>query len=260
MRRRGFAAVFFIVAYGLGSARAHDLWVEPGVHEVNDGEKVKVRLRVGHEDDVEEVPRKPDRIVRFVAVGPKKSVEVAGEAGDRPAGEVELTGPGTHVLVYQSNHAYIELKPRAFERYLKHEGLEGIIERRGRRSEREVPGRESYARYAKALVRVGDEDAGFARRVGLALEITPTKSPFSEGSATFRVEFRGKPLPDARVDLMRLEGLKTVDFERTNEAGEVELQVPGPGRWLVAMTHMIPAAEDVRGDWESYWATLLFAR
>lgn len=244
-----------------GAVRAHDFWIEPDAFVLAGGARVSLRLRVGHGDDVKDVPRKPDRILRFEAVSPSgQPTLIEGQPGSSLAGAVTLRGGGTHIVVFRSNHAFIELEPKTFESYLVHEGLETIIERRRSRGEADQPGRESYARYAKALIRVGDDTTGFDRELGLPLEIVPVADPLRPGPVKLRVEFRDRPLSGARVDLLRLDDLDQGVAGRTDARGRVELDLPKPGRWMAALTHMVRAPKGVRGDWESYWATLTFER
>lgn len=254
--------LFFTTAIS-SSARAHDMWLQPSPFAVTEPDAVKVRMRVGHEDDVKTAEVAPARLLRFDAVGPDGGTPTPIERGDAPSdpGAAKLTTPGVWTLVYHARPAYIELEAEAFEKYLRHEGLDRIVEARGERGEREAEGRESYGRSCKALVQVGTSTRGFDRRVGLPIEIVAVSNPFAGTEPIrFRVDFRGEPLRDARVDLMPVDDLGTSRHARTNREGIVSFPAPGSGRWLVATTHMVRAVEPVKGDWQSFWATLAFGR
>ena len=45
---------------------------------------------------------------------------------------------------------------------------------------------------------------------------------------------------------------------RTDKDGRVAVALPKGGVWLVKAVHMVPMARFVRGDWESFWASLTF--
>ena len=253
--RRAVAAALLMSS---NSASAHDFWIEPETFTPRAETPLEVRLRVGHEDELRSVARKPERIIRFEAVDPAgRAVAITGEAGQEPAGRVILSKPGVHTLVFQSNHAYIELEADKFDDYLEHEGLTEILA--GRRASKRGPGRESYARYCKSLVRVGESEAGFDRTLGLPLELTALASPF-DGPLRFRLDFRGQPLAGARVELMRLDNLTQSQTSKTNAKGEVRFEKKRlePGAHMVAVTHMVPAKPPVKGEWESFWGTLSF--
>jgi hypothetical protein len=236
--------------------------VHPERFSVEPGAAVKVRLAVGHGDDVKTVARKPDRIERFESVGAEAARPLTGAPGDDPAGKLDTDGlAGAQLLVYASNHAYIELEPPAFERYLAHEGLARIVNARAERGETKKPGRESYARSSKALLTVGAPGEGFDRVLGLPIELVPVDDPRRpKAPLRFRLLFEGAPLAGARVDLMPLDDLHDVTAANTDAKGEVRFAAPEPGSYLVAATHMVRAEPPVRGDWRSEWATFTFER
>ena len=47
---------------------------------------------------------------------------------------------------------------------------------------------------------------------------------------------------------------------RTDKDGRVTMKLPARGVWLVKAVHMVPQARFIRGDWDSYWASLTFER
>jgi uncharacterized GH25 family protein len=241
-------------------AHGHDFWVEPAAFRLKPGASVAVELKVGSGSDVKTVARSPKRILRLEAVGRGGTRPIEGDAGDDPVGRFEPGEQGgDHLLVYRSNHAFIELEAAAFERYLDHEGLASIVARRREAGESEAPGRESYARSCKALVTVGTSDGTFDRVLDLPLELVPVSDPrVSKGPLRFRLLFRGRPLSGARVDLMTTNDLTRSRASRTTGDGTVEFPAPEPGIYLLATTHMVRAVPPVKGDWESHWATFTF--
>jgi len=261
-------AVLFLFAalsasLGAGSARAHDVWLEPSTHRPAPNQRIDIRLRVGERFRGETAPRRPERIERFVALGPSGEREIVGVAGVDPAGVARLDREGTWLLVYDNLPARIELPAERFESYLVEEGLERVVESRRERGASKRPGRERYSRSVKCLVTVGSgEAAGFDRTAGLELELVPERDPralTAPAELPFRLLFRGEPLAGALVRALPRRAPERASAARTDRDGRVALPIAPGDVWLVRTVHMIEAAEgDPEVDWESYWAALSF--
>jgi uncharacterized GH25 family protein len=255
MTNRSRSALILLGLMLAGPAMAHDFWIEPSSFRPAPGERVAVRLRVGENLKGDPIPRNPDRIERFAAVGPAGETEVVGIAGSDPAGWASPAGPGLHWLVFDSNHAWVEQTGPKFDSYLEEEGLERI---RGLRKAGEGPVKEIYSRCAKSLLRVGEGSAGFDRELGLELELIPERDPYAlmPGEALpVRLLYQGKPLDGALVV-----GMASPDgkVSARTAGGRASLVLDRPGLWLVKAVHMIPAPEGSGAEWESLWASLTF--
>ncbi|MEM7307509.1 MAG: DUF4198 domain-containing protein [Planctomycetota bacterium] len=188
-------------------ALAHEFWVEPSSHRPAAGSVVSARLLLGHTDAPEAYARNPKHLAEFVLVGPgagdegaaaEARVPAVGRPGEDPAGRVRIPGEGTFVLGYRSNPNALTMQPAKFEAYLREEGLEHVVEERRRRGESGQPGRESYSRYAKALLRTpGAGAGGHDRTLGYPLELVPRNDPFA-----LRAEDPAGPLPALGVDVL----------------------------------------------------------
>jgi uncharacterized GH25 family protein len=261
------AALFFLSA---APAIAHDLWLEPSGFVVPTGERVEVSLRLGHADAPETQRRDERRIVRFVAAGPlggdsAEETPVLGFDGADPAGVLKPTGPGRYVLGYRTADALSELPAERFESYLEEEGLEAVSAARARRGESDAAGTERFSRAAKALVTVGSsgETADPAdRRLGFRLELVAETDPLrwkSGDELPVRLWFEDEPAAGVLVDAFSLDRPGETLRARTDAEGRVRLELPGPGRWVVAAVHMVEAPADTDQDWQSVWASLSFA-
>lgn len=268
MTLRSPLRAFLLAWLAATPALAHDFWIEPSTFTPALGARVAVHLRVGEHFAGEPVPRKAERIERFAALGPGGETAIPGIEETDPAGIASFPAPGIHVLVYDSTHARIELEAAKFEPYLTEEGLESIRELRAKKGQTASPGREIYSRCAKALVQVGEagsaaEPQGFDRKVGLELELIPEKDPIHLAPGTklpVRLLFRDAPQAGTLVVAFRKDEPQKKLTARTDEKGRVELPLEGAGVWLVKAVHMIPAPEGSNADWESFWASLTFAR
>lgn len=241
-----------------GTAPAHDFWLEPSAFQVQPQQPFAVRLRVGDAMPGEAVKRNPERIVRFAAVVAGQDVPLeAGPAADI-AGLGRISAAGYHALVFRSKPARIELEAAKFEAYLKEEGLEHIAALRAERGQSDRPGRELYARCAKALLRVGDAAGGYDVAVGLELELIPTAAPhaLAPGAAgTFTLLHLGKPLPGALVKGHCRDDPTLRPTTRTDANGRATLPLGRGGMWAICAVHMLPATA-ADADWESQWASL----
>lgn len=255
-------------------AEAHEYWLAPSSYRSAPGDTITVRAFVGTGFRGEARPFARTRALRFSLEG-VRPVDLRGAAGDGDSVWVHLANPDTGgaYVVYESNHASIELPAGEFESYLKLEGLEQIVGERIRRGEGAKPGRERYRRACKAWL-AGRDTARASRPVGLPLEIVPLAEPTLPGPLRVRV-LRGKePLANALVRAWRQpfdaggrlvaaalrDSVGPATEGRTDGAGEVELALTGAGEWLVSTVCMVRSTVPEEADWESTWASLTFAR
>lgn len=244
-------------------ALGHDFWIEPSTFSPKAGSVVNLSLRVGENFQGEKITRTPSRIVRFADWVGDSVTDVPGQDGLDPAGFLRVSQPGSHIVGYRSNHARVELEADKFEKYLKSEGLERIIELRKQRGESSKSAREVYSRAAKCLIRAdATGDAGWERAVGFTLEILPEKSPamLAPGDVLpVRIIFNGKPLEGVLISAFeKSEPAATRVDLRSDAEGRVRLPLSRRGVWLVKSTHMIAAGKELDADWESFWASLTF--
>jgi hypothetical protein len=252
-------------------AAAHDFWIEPSTFRPHGSQTLSVGLRVGDHFEGQRVPRTPDRIVTFVAVGPEGERSIPGRAGIDPAGFVRFTTPGTHVLGFRSNNAFTEMEPDRFKRHLQEKGLDAILARLGGptgvaglagpgRTGRKV--REAYSRCSKSLIRVGDAAGqGGDRSLGFTLEIVSESDPYDSAAGAemaFRIVHEGRPLEGALVTAARRGASGEPLSARTDADGRVSFRLGEAGMWLIACVHMAEAPKDVDAAWESLWASLTF--
>jgi hypothetical protein len=256
------SAAFFALALPLA---AHDHWIAPSSFAPAVGERVGVRLCVGHPSEFEEQFRDPRRAVRFELLGPRGTKPIAGLDGRSPAGFFNSKEPGLFTLVYQSSHAFVEIEPARYAEYLRVEGLEEIAAEREQRGETDAPGRDSYLRCDKALLLVGGgATTGLDRSVGMPIELVLETDPASWKSGAellLRLEFARQPLAGRQVKLMRLDAPHTVLLARTDEHGRARFAPETPGAYVASSVHQRRARPEdaLAGDWEGFWASLSFA-
>ena len=187
---------------------------------------------------------KNDGIVDLLSQVKDKSVPVLKK-------EVDFDGLG--LIAMERGWAYIELKPKEFNEYLKHEGitdikvkLEGGVQK------------ERYRRYIKSLVLSGDKIEGeiYKKVIGQRLEIVLLKNPYLlkvGDELEVQVLFEGKPLANKIVTLYGA-GQNDV-FEqkaKTNKNGIAKFKVKNSGFQLVRLVHLRRCENCDNVNWESF--------
>jgi uncharacterized GH25 family protein len=252
----GFGAILSVAA----SAQAHEFWIEPSQSRSAAGDHIGVYLCSGDGYDGWSLPRDPTRLVEFAAHGPDGARPVVGRDGSDPAGFVRFEHAGPHVLTYVSRRAVSVMMPAKFERYLAEKGLDAALARHRARPRDERPVRESYSRYAKLLLQVGDAGVVSDRRLGLRFEIVATEAPTpgAPGRWSFQLLYLGKPLAGALVVATRL-GTSDAPIEaRADAEGRLSLPLTSAGFWRIAAVHMTQPPAGVDTEWDSLWASLAF--
>lgn len=256
-----FSALSWIFIFSIGSAQAHDFWIEPERFRPALGDKVPLHLYVGMDFKGDSAPFIPEWFERYIYVGSQGEKPVPGTTGDDPAGAVPITTPGLTVVGYRSTQFSVTFDTlEEFERYLLKEGLErNLALAKKNRSQGKIV--ENYYRCAKSLLMTKNTDAPPDRTLGFRIELIAEKSPYAQAKKIpFRLLYEKHPLAGALVVAFNkaapLEKLKA----RTDQDGRVTLDFHRRGTWLVTAVHMIPAPAGSGAQWESAWASLSFER
>lgn len=261
--RSSLLVIVAAVALLMGTAGAHDFWLYPTTHRQAAPGGVDLQIFLGQENDVTPLERRPAHFKRFEAHGAAGIVPTTGKSGTSPAGRVKLPAEDIYSIIYESRHGYVELPAEKFQHYLAEEGLIEILQERTRRGETAQPGSEAFARYAKALVKVGAATTGYDRKIGMPAELVATVDPFrggEDGVLEFQLWYLGKPRAFASIELFTIgeRSLKSIATAVTDAEGRVRFANPGVGRWLVAGTVARRAAPPVEAHWESFWTSITF--
>lgn len=262
-RFRGWLRALVAAAAGLlaATAQAHDFWIEPSSFTPSPGQLLGVRFRVGERLAGEPVVRPAAGFHQFSIDRGLQRQAVGGRAGSDPAGLLRVAGSGLQVIVYHGQPIAIELPADKFTPYLKEEGLEAVIEHRRAAGRSDAPGRERYARSAKALLQVGDADDSTDRAQGLPLELVAERNPYRlriGDELPVQLLHRQQPLAGALVVAMNKLRPSEAQAQRSDDQGRVRFRLDGPGMWLIKAVHMVESAEPAEADWDSLWASLTF--
>ena len=246
---------------------AHDFWIQPVSFQAVRPGLLATMILVGHGEFRQRSPIAARRIVRLSTYDRRGAVDQRDNLSSSSAGEFGLTlrMPGRHVVVLATDRASTELPAARFNAYLAAEGLSLAQAYRARTGVTDSPGREQYARNAKALISVGSApiDANLATRVyGMRLELVPSRDPALVGVGrpiAVRVLFEGAPLTNALVKLTDLaDDAVPVAMARSDATGTVRLTVPRHGDWLLNVIWSIPTPRDRHADFETTFSSLAF--
>ncbi|WP_164928847.1 DUF4198 domain-containing protein [Gloeobacter violaceus] len=250
-------------------AAAHDYWLMPEKFTPVAGEPLKVHLYYGDDFKPEnERPFQKDRTPSFVLISATEARELSATTPDQqlPLAELTFAEAGTHLLALDRTAQNINLEPKQFNEYLRHEGLTDILAVRKKTKKLQTQGRERYSRNIKALVQTGDvrNDEIALRTLGKPIEIVPEQNPVNlqpGQNLGVRVLFEGKPLANRQIDALNTTSGKLVRLSaRTDKEGRAGFRLDRPGPWIVRLVHMRACARDCRNvDWESFWSSLTFA-
>ncbi len=261
----------FLIAVALATfsavaAQGHEFWLSAKSYSVKPGQNIVVSLRVGSNMKGATLVYQPNLIARFDMIQGGSKRKVKGQIGDDPAMVMAAEGSGLVVVVHETGDNRLTYdKWETFLRFVTHKDFPGLPEAHAARGLPEKGFAETYRRYAKALIAVGD-GAGADRAVGLRIEIVALANPYTDdlsGGMPLLVLLDGVPRADAQVELFetRPDGSVTSTFHRTNAAGKVTVPVRAGSEYMADNVDLValPNNDISAGSvWHSDWASLTF--
>jgi len=245
-------------------AQAHEFWLQPAKFIFKPGEKLLVRFMVGENFMGEPWDLKKHRIEKLELhrLASVRNLADSVKEVEKDNLSVSLNEEGTHLIVMQSNNAFIEMEGEKFNEYLKEDGLDDVYAHREKTNSLNKPSKEFYSRHAKLLVQVGDKkDDTYKKVMGFPVEIIPEQNPYSlkKGDPVrFKILFEGKPLFGARVKVWnRFDNRTTIQNIYTEKNGMIETRISNPGAWMVSVVKMVPS-KTAGAEWQSYWGSLVY--
>lgn len=248
-------------------AFGHEFWISPLKYQVEAGENIVADIRVGQNFAGSAFSFIPDRFVRFDMIHGDRNMPVPGRIGDRPALNVKPPEDGLWVLVHETTDSILTYHEwEKFVSFVAHKDLADVLEIHAERGLSETGFRESYRRFAKALVGVG-AGAGADRELGLLTEIIVGKNPYTDdltAGMPVQVLFEGAPRTGVQVEIFEKSphGQVEIMTARTDGEGRAVFPVKPGHEYLVDAVKMLrqdpddPAKEPV---WRSLWAASTFA-
>jgi hypothetical protein len=247
----------------------HDLWVVPGKYDLAVGEPTRVFINNGDAfpESLNLLGEHRLTEVKLRGAGSDTAVSAFRVDGQSLTFEVRPVEAGSYVIAVGTRPRTVRLKGEDFEAFLEEEHLESVSREREAQGEGGQAVVERYAKWAKAIVDVGDPKEGDAAPwtapVGQTIEIVPLDHPnrvVPGGSLRFRVLYQGSPLAGAPIEGARAGGAAEggILSAVTDDAGEASVTLPSAGRWYVRAIHYVRVQDDPELQWESFWSTLSF--
>lgn len=245
-------------------AQAHEFWLQPLKYFYEVGEKATISFKVGENFMGEPWNLKHHRVERLDLIHGSQTTDLKASVkeGEKDNLEIELKESGTHLIVMQSNNAFIELEAEKFNEYLKEDGLDDVYDLRTKTNTLTKPSKEFYSHHTKLFLQVGDaKDDTYKKVIGLPIEIVPGRNPYAlkKGDLIrFKILWQGKPLFGAKVRVWnRFDNRTTIQNIYTEKDGTMQTHISNPGAWMVSVVQMISSTKE-GADWESYWGSMVF--
>jgi len=257
--------VFALIA---GPAVAHELWLEPEAFAIGPDTEMTAAIVNGEGFVGQAFPYLPQRFVAFVNFSADGAAPVDGRIGDYPAVRIPDPTEGLNVLAYRSRDSQVTYDDwDTILAFVEHKGLDTFLAEHAARGFTEEPFTETYSRYSKSLIGVGD-GAGADLRTGLETEIVALTNPYTDDLSdgmSFQLWYGDAPRADVRFEVYERgpDDAVSLSFHTTDADGKVTVPVrPGHEYMADAVVVREPSAERAEASgaiWESLWANMTWA-
>ncbi|WP_236626161.1 DUF4198 domain-containing protein [Actibacterium mucosum] len=261
------ASVFLSFALVALPASGHEFWISPEAYQIDPGQSIRADLRVGQDFNGPAYSLIPRNVERFELLTQKSSIAIEGRAGDRPALDFVAPDPGLVIVVHETTNSALSYNEwEKFVTFVTHKAMDTALKDHVTRGIPQTGFRETYRRYAKSLISVGNA-AGQDRAVGLRTEIVALANPYTDDVSAglpVRVLLDGAPRFNAQVEVFAKapDGSVTVTTQRTNDVGEATIAVQPDHHYLLDAVALeaLPNDDPANGPvWHTLWASLTLA-
>lgn len=265
-KRLGLLTTLLLLMTWFSSVSAHDLWLVPEPRHPGVGEEVRLLIQTGMKFPESLSAVTPDRLeaVWIKESSDRRDIPGANVQGNSLVLETRFNHPGVALAAVAIRERFIHLKAEEFNEYLEHDGLPQILLLRKNKGELMTDGREMYAKFAKAILKVGEggpQDLA-TKPAGLRIEIVPLEDPHQidaeGGSLPVQVLFEDQPLEGVYVYTLAEGQDKYKDGYVTDSEGKTTVPIRGRGLWSLHCIYMRPYSDKSQADWESFFATTTF--
>jgi uncharacterized GH25 family protein len=245
-------------------SQAHEFWLQPDRFLFNVGETLTVNFKVGDDFLGKPWEFKKDRIVTLTRYQKSKIIDLKSKVieGEKDNLKVVLPEEGTHMIVMESNNAFMKHDGKQFNAYLEEDGLDDVAYSREKNNTQADSASEFYSRHVKLLVQAGKiTDDTYKKVIGFPVEIIPERNPYTlkkMDPVKFKILYNGKPFFGAKVKVWnRYNNRTTVQNIYAQQDGMIETHISNPGNWMVSVVKMVPS-KNPKAQWQSYWSSLVF--
>ncbi|MFC4670414.1 DUF4198 domain-containing protein [Seohaeicola nanhaiensis] len=269
MRRALLTSAILVLVQTATQSAAHEFWVEPEKYQVESGAPLVADLRNGQNFRGAALAYFPAQTARFDLITATGTTPVTPRMGDIPALATTAPADGLLVILHETRASTVKYtKPETFAGFTAHKDFPTALQTHRDRGLPETGFIETYRRFAKALVAVGD-GAGADAPAGMETEFVALTNPYTDDPAqglAARLLYQGHPRAQAQVEIFDRAPDSTVaiSYLRTDDAGVVRVPlIPGHAYLLDAVV-LRPVNEGAPFDpdtpvWETLWAAMTFA-
>ncbi len=250
-------SLWLCLALWAAPASGHEFWLEPLAYRVSPNARIEARARNGEDFEGVEYSYSPRGYARSGIIAGGAEGPIPGDSGQCPAVQVAPLAEGLNVLYHASAASRIVYPDMAkFEKFLRGKRLEAALEIHRAKGFPTEKISESYYRFVKALVAVGD-GAGADRAVGLPFELVAETNPYTERTdITYRLLWQGEPDANAPVFFFLKQGEEVEKTELMTDA-EGRVTIPRvPGEYMINAVRIVEAAPPDQERMNAVWTTL----
>lgn len=245
---------------------AHDLYLMPSTFRPQAQQPFVIAFHNGDDFPVSQTTPRIERMLnpRLLAKGKTIPLSNLRPDGLKMLADAKIDANGTWIAALQSKPNLIELEPNSFKKYVEHEGLTSVLQYREKHNETNIPGRERYSKYVKAIVQAGPLTDDYKLPTGEIIEIVPQSHPYAlkpGAGLPIQVLFRGKPAADLQIEaawLTKDGKAERKPIGRTDSQGRLSVPISSAGIWKLHTVLMERCQDQNAADWESFWASLTF--
>lgn len=244
---------------------AHEFWLDQEEFHVDVGGDIAADFRVGSEFKGPRFAFLDNRSIRtdYQIGGVIRPLPT--RTGDRPALQMSDVAEGLTVLIHETTDSDLVYRDwEKFQNFVAHKDFKTALADHAARGLPQTGFRESYRRYAKALIDVG-HGAGADMRAGLPLEFVALTNPYTDDLSdgfTAQLWMGDTPRADAQVEVFERapSGEILITLYRTNAEGIVTVPVKAGHVYMIDNVALLPRDPAREGDavWHSDWANLIF--
>lgn len=247
----------FPIVLGLlvSAVLAHDTWVQTNAHIIRVGDVVHIDLMLGnHGND-----HRDFKLAGKPTLDSSSTLEVIDPEGKRQ----DLKGVAVDMGL-GAKEGYLSARYRADKPglYLVSQTSDKVVDYAPKRS---VKSAKAFFVASRSLDKVSENNPGFDRVLGHALELVPQANPVTPMGPGSKIKvqllYKGKPLSEARVSFIPrgvalAEGFDARFERKTDDKGMASFEPAGANYYLVAAHHEDEADRGEKYESTKYSATL----
>ncbi|MFT7593475.1 MAG: cobalt/nickel transport protein [Paracoccaceae bacterium] len=262
MLSRLFLTIVFLVTASAGFA--HEFWIEPKEYQVQGGAPLVANLRNGQKFSGISLGYFSRDTARFDLIQAGHITPVQGRMGDVPALQSTAPDDGLLVIVHQTTPSDLTYaKWEKFQAFADHKSFADIRARHDARGLPDAGFTETYTRYAKALVGVGDSH-GADVVTGMETEFVALTNPYTGAAADgFDVQllYQGAPRANAQIEVFDRspQSMVAITLYHTDAQGRAVIPISPGHTYLLDAVVLREPSKDGKAVWQTLWAALSFA-